>query len=508
MLFGINEKSYGRGNLMGLDILKNVEKKMNSTMFVVNMIIPIAAFAFVMLFIQGTMKDSIVLLMALASLIVRLFETKLGGVAKYLYVSILPFFGAVVIAVGADGKFAAMTQVYIFIILLSIGYYNMSVLKVNAIVTFVANLIGMIIFPAAYLEMHSRIVWVFIAIVYLLSFLGAMLTANETYGLFVKVEDKEQELKGVIGKVKNAFEKLGESSDNICESLNTFENISKAITKSTGEISESVEMQRTEVNGSLDICHNLNGKIASSEERLNETVENINHLKQKNDEGMAAISELSLKFNENIKATEEVSEEIKTLSQKSALIGEIIDSIHQIAQQTNLLALNAAIEAARAGEAGKGFAVVADEINQLSEETTEATGKVDSILKDIVGTIVHASKIMGDTDKIVTASNERLQDTVEIFEAMLHSSDEVIKVAKRLENELHSIIAMKEELLASMERLDSMSEKSARTTTKITISIKEQMTGVEDIVKTLGSVQKNVENGAEGLKVVLGDGEV
>lgn len=136
---------------MGLDILKNVEKKMNSTMFVVNMLIPIAAFVFVMLFLQGTMRDSIVLLMALAGLVVRLFETKLGGVAKYLYVSILPFFGAVVIAVGADGKYAAMTQVYIFIILLSIGYYNLSVLKVNAIVTFVANLIGMIIFPAAYL---------------------------------------------------------------------------------------------------------------------------------------------------------------------------------------------------------------------------------------------------------------------------------------------------------------------------------------------------------------------
>lgn len=45
------------------------------------------------------------------------------------------------------------------------------------------------------------------------------------------------------------------------------------------------------------------------------------------------------------------------------------------------LALNAAIEVARAGEAGKGFAVVADEINSLSEESSEATGKIDDILQ-------------------------------------------------------------------------------------------------------------------------------
>lgn len=329
------------------------------------------------------------------------------------------------------------------------------------------------------------------------------MTAKETYELFAKVEDKEQELRGVVDNVKNAFEKLGESSDNICTSLNSFETISETITKSIGEISEQAEQQRTEVNGSVDICGKLNGKILSSETCLHTTVDNINHLKEKNDEGMVAISELSLKFGENIKSTQAVSEEIKALSEKSALIGQIIESIHEIAQQTNLLALNAAIEAARAGEAGKGFAVVADEINQLSVETTAATGKVDSILKDIVSTIVHTSEIMGSTDEIVKVSNERLGDTVKIFETMLHSSEEVIQVIHHLERELNSIIEMKEMLLSSMERLEQMSEKSSKTTTEITASVGEQMAGIEDIVRTLENVQKNVENGAEGLKSVL-----
>lgn len=488
---------------MELDVLKNVERKKNLLMFIVNVLVPIAALLFVMLFLNGTVRDVSVLLVSLAGVMTRLFEVKLGKFAKYLYVSVIPLFGSVVIAVGADGKFAAMTQAYFFVLLLSIGYYDISVIKVNAVVTLISNIMGMIIFPDAFLQMHSWIIWIFIGIVYILAVVGAIMTAKETYELFAKVEDKERELRGVVDNVKNAFEKLGESSDNICTSLNSFETISETITKSIGEISEQTEQQRMEVNGSVDICDKLNGKILSSETCLHKTVDNINHLKEKNDEGMVAISELSLKFGENIKSTQVVSEEIKALSEKSALIGQIIESIHEIAQQTNLLALNAAIEAARAGEAGKGFAVVADEINQLSVETTEATGKVDSILQDIVSTIVRTSEIMGSTDEIVKVSNERLEDTVNIFETMLHSSEEVIQVTHHLERELNSIIDMKEMLLSSMEHLEQMSEKSSQTTTGITTSVGEQMAGIEDIVSTLENVQKNVEKGAEGLKSVL-----
>ena len=58
-----------------------------------------------------------------------------------------------------------------------------------------------------------------------------------------------------------------------------------------------------------------------------------------------------------------------------------------------------------------------------------------------------------------------------------------------------------------MARLEQMSEKSAQTTTGITTSVGEQMAGIDAIVKTLENVQKNVENGAAGLKGVLGSGE-
>jgi methyl-accepting chemotaxis protein len=78
-----------------------------------------------------------------------------------------------------------------------------------------------------------------------------------------------------------------------------------------------------------------------------------------------------------------IEENILALSERTNQIGEIIDSVNQIASQSNMLALNAAVEAARAGDQGKGFAVVAEEVRDLAERSTQATAQVKAILSDI-----------------------------------------------------------------------------------------------------------------------------
>src|SRR5690606_20788434 len=80
---------------------------------------------------------------------------------------------------------------------------------------------------------------------------------------------------------------------------------------------------------------------------------------------------------------QDTSKRIKRLGESSQEIGNIVELIEEIAEQTNILALNASIEASRAGEGSRGFAVVADEVQKLAERSTNATRKIEVLVRTI-----------------------------------------------------------------------------------------------------------------------------
>ena len=89
---------------------------------------------------------------------------------------------------------------------------------------------------------------------------------------------------------------------------------------------------------------------------------------------------MSEELNEKVVVLSQSVEEAKTHINNTH---EVIGFINKVSQQTNLLGLNAAIEAARAGEHGRGFAVVATEVRKLSEDSVDATKKINDILGNI-----------------------------------------------------------------------------------------------------------------------------
>lgn len=482
---------------MQLQAIKNEEKLVNNIVFAYILAVSIAGWSFVMLFLNGGIRECFFPLTGVCAIITKLLEKKLGGKTKYVYACIPPILGAITCAICStpdSDSYVCITHYYMVATLLLVPYYDLKLIRFSTIVTLVVNVVMMILFPAGFLKLHSIIGWIFTAIVYLILFAGCTFISYRAITLFKSVEEKENEVEHLLDTVRSTFDSLQESTDTIFKSVSGVEELSQEIVGSTQEISASADMQIGEVSGTVEIFNELNDGIYNSQNSVNETVENMNQLKEKNDEGMASIATLSKMFDKNISSTQEAADEIKVLLKKSELIGEIIGSINQIAHQTNLLALNAAIEAARAGEAGKGFAVVADEINNLSAESTRATQKIDEILKDITDTIKHASDIMAGNQVVVQDSHEQLNSTVVVFETILHSSEEVMRVTDGLKSSLANIFEIKDKLKVAMDKVETMSKQVAESTTEISSSTVEQVAGVEEIIKSMQGVQKGMED--------------
>ena len=118
----------------------------------------------------------------------------------------------------------------------------------------------------------------------------------------------------------------------------------------------------------------------------------------------------------------ETTEAVKSLGSTSTRIGDILDTIGDIADQTNLLALNAAIEAARAGEQGRGFAVVADEVRSLAERTTTATREIQGII----------TALQNDVKTVVAAMEQSSTQVREGGEGARLSCEAIISIRQKI----------------------------------------------------------------------------
>lgn len=198
---------------MKLEILKNEEKRMNMIMFVFLAVIPVVAVVYVLLFNGGTMRDTIALIMVVASLLIKAFEKVLGKYAKYFYISVLPVLGAVTIVMGNPASFGAMVEAYFLVLFLAVPYYDLSLIKVCTAVTIIPNVIAMIIFPDMYFAMYTLSIWIFAWMVYALAVIVAVLIVMRARELFLNVEKKEQEMESLLSNVRGAFEGLQQSSE-------------------------------------------------------------------------------------------------------------------------------------------------------------------------------------------------------------------------------------------------------------------------------------------------------
>jgi methyl-accepting chemotaxis protein len=147
---------------------------------------------------------------------------------------------------------------------------------------------------------------------------------------------------------------------------------------------------------------------------------------------------------------------------------QIIRDINDIAFQTNLLALNAAVEAARAGEAGRGFAVVAEEVRSLALRAKEAATKTEELIRQSVKEAgegeVTAKHVAGKLGEIVGGITKVTDIVAEIAAASKEQStgiDQVNKALGEMDKVTQQNAASAEESSSAASELSAQSEELA-----------------------------------------------
>jgi len=261
---------------------------------------------------------------------------------------------------------------------------------------------------------------------------SAETSSNELHILSRHVDRMADTLHSVVSRIASESGRLSAASGDLNSTSETMARRAElasgeilAVASSSGEMNQTASEIARNCTTAADNVSLASGAVAKGRSIMGETIES-----------MRAIGDHS----------RDTSVVISQLGDCSLQIGEITETINDIADQTNLLALNAAIEAARAGEHGRGFAVVADEVRALASRTTIATREISEMIKSIQSETRRAISAMG---KGVSEADQGVQKAVltgEALEAIMTSirsiSMEVSHIATAAEEQSSTVHAI------------------------------------------------------------------
>lgn len=208
---------------------------------------------------------------------------------------------------------------------------------------------------------------------------------------------------------------------------------------------------------------------ASSVEELSATISEISDRIRKTASNASEVNTNMERVRGELEASnremEEMTQAMMRISNSSGKIGEIIETIEDIAFQTNILALNAAVEAARAGEAGKGFAVVADEVKNLAAKSAQSAKETSILIRGSIQEVEDGSAIATKTAATLTDAVrgvKSVSDAITQISAASNEQSDAIRQITEGVDQISSVVqtnsATAEESSAASEELSAQAQ--------------------------------------------------
>jgi methyl-accepting chemotaxis protein len=226
------------------------------------------------------------------------------------------------------------------------------------------------------------------------------------------------------------MQQTGKTLNHVKATAHEVDTAAKTVQQQSATVLESAAKERvimTKTTQELNVSSAALQQIAELAQQCNLSAnENIIATDSAQKSVLASVEDMSA-IKEEMSETEK---RIKRLSERSQAIAGVTTIIQGIAERTHVLALNATMHATAAGDAGRGFASVATEIQRLAENASEATQKIDTLVKNIQMDTIDTIKTMNTAITQVAEGNK----TAEYASSqMLKTHEKSYELAERVQ---------------------------------------------------------------------------
>ena len=295
-------------------------------------------------------------------------------------------------------------------------------------------------------------------------------------------------LRGLMGKFSETAEHLASASEELTASSQQSAEASNQVAQSVTDAAGAAAQQQESVDHSNQAVAEVASSVHTIEVTSAHVAENSQQASRRAQHGVQSV-EAAVQQMQDVEQTVQSSAAIvDKLGERSHEIGQIVDTISEIADQTNLLALNAAIEAARAGEYGRGFAVVADEVRKLAEQSQDAAQRIAELINRIQqDTNAAVGSMQTGRDKVVegTASVAGLKENFgEIVQLIGNIAGEI----QGISDSMRSVSGDTERITSSVDQLSKHSQNISNEMQSVSAATEEQTASAQDIAQASDSL--------------------
>ncbi len=273
-----------------------------------------------------------------------------------------------------------------------------------------------------------------------------------------------------------------------------FSSMTEMLNSQMLEIQQGVNVLSTASTEMMAVMSQLSSGSAETASSVSQTTATIEEIKQTTEvanqkanevtNSSRELASVSKSGNESVQSSiagmnnikvqmESIAAIVIQLSEKSHKIGEIANTVNDIAEQSNLLAVNAAIEAAKAGEEGKGFAVVAQEIKNLASRSKASTVEIRSILTDIQKEIGGAVMATEQGGKVIDENLNQSSHTSKTISLLAANAEEALQANMMISASSQQQLVGMEQIANAMESIKEASAQNVNSTKQAEISVSE-----------------------------------